>query len=83
MPQIRQIQPYTKSYVKLISYRNRLQKTGFQLGEKVEQTTSDKRKVSPLEPGLLHRTCYLIGLNVIPADESSGMEKKREFAYNT
>ncbi|KAI7856359.1 Poly(A) polymerase central domain-containing protein [Circinella umbellata] len=70
VPSIRQIQPYTKSYVKSISYRNRLQKTGFQLGEKVEQTTNDKIKISPLEPGLLHRTCYLIGLDVTPADES-------------
>ena len=42
----------------------------------MEQTTSDKRKVSPLEPGLLHRTCYIIGLDVIPADESSGKKKR-------
>ena len=38
----------------------------------MEQTTNDKIKISPLEPGLLHRTCYLIGLDVTPADESKG-----------
>ncbi|KAI9489753.1 Poly(A) polymerase central domain-containing protein [Zychaea mexicana] len=68
VPQFRELQPYTKSYVKTIGYRNRLQKTAVQLGEFVEKTEKDRKKTSPLDPGSLHRISYIIGVDVTPGD---------------
>ncbi|KAI8138506.1 hypothetical protein BJV82DRAFT_523354 [Fennellomyces sp. T-0311] len=69
VPEIRQIQPYTKSYVKAVSYRNRGEKTMLQLGDRIEKTEM-VRKGPTMDPGLLHRTIYLIGLDVIPAEDN-------------
>ncbi|KAI9268182.1 Poly(A) polymerase central domain-containing protein [Phascolomyces articulosus] len=68
VPEIREIQPYTKSYVRGTSYRNRYQKSALQLGQHLEKSKEDSKRGSPLEPGLLHRTCYLIGLDVTPGE---------------
>ncbi|KAJ8654355.1 hypothetical protein O0I10_009923 [Lichtheimia ornata] len=65
-PELREIRPYSKILVRSpIHYNTREQKLAIQHCEPSKELPDDK--VSKLEPGLLHRSCYLICLKVVSA----------------
>lgn len=65
-PELREIRPYSKVLIMSpLHYNTRQQKLAIQHCEPLKELPDDK--VSKLEPGLLHRSCYLICLKVVSA----------------
>lgn len=68
VPSITYIHPYPKPFIHTISYRTRQEKNALQRGQELPKPEVEYRTCM-LEPGVLQRACYLIGIEVKPSDE--------------
>lgn len=74
VPEIKDIRPYTEPITQTINFNTRAEKICLQTLQPVVRPEIDHRR-SMLEPGMLYRTCHILGIDV-KLDKDGGLFKR-------